>query len=146
MSASVVTILTALLGAGVLQFLITIGKGLVSWRRRNRPEHVEQQRIHEGIAAASESVAVVVTSRVELANDNKRLRTEMTELVARHAAEREEWRAELQEQDIRHATERAEWLGDRKRLRQDMEAIEARLRASLDELDLLRRRVDSAAD
>jgi phage shock protein A len=124
-----VVLLAAALGAGVLQTLGAGIKLLFHWRRTSTPEKIEQQKIHDQVAQADQSIMVVSRSRDALELDNVRLRQEIAERVARHA------------EDIRrHEVERVEWREERAELRREIDAMEARLQKALDEVQALKQR------
>ena len=124
-----VALLGAAIGAGLLQ---TIGSGIkliIGWRRASTPEKIEQQKIHDQVAQADQSIMVVSRSRDALEHDNVRLRQEIAERVLRHA-----------EDNRRHDVERAEWREERAELRREIDAMEDRLQTTLDELQALKQR------
>lgn len=66
------------------------------------------------VGVVDANIATIARARDELIEDNARLRTEITEMEARHA------------------TERARWLFDQERLRADVNRLEAQIRAERD--------------
>lgn len=115
-------LIVAAIGAGLFTYLRDIIRWLIRRHRATAPEVVEQQKVHEAVRQADESLLVVVRSRDQLEADNKRLRDERT--------------AEA----VRHAEERAAWLAERSELRQEIEDMEHRWRGALDDLARLRAR------
>lgn len=77
---------------------IAVGvRALVKWFAKGkvgRQAEAESKRVHDEVAAANASVLVVAQSQQQLVADNDRLRSEIREKDARHAAERAEWTAE----------------------------------------------------
>lgn len=126
-----VTLLGAAIGAGLLQMIGKAAQWLIGWKRSSAPERREQQKIHDQVAQADQSIIVVARSRDALERDNERLRETMDKAEARHAAENE-----------RHDRERAEWAAERAVLRTEIDEIEDRLHAALNEVQALRERHD----
>lgn len=117
---SITPLLVALLAAGILNFVRDGVKWYRDRRRANQPQQVEAARVHEGVRQADESVIVIARARDQLAADNAALRAEREETAKRHAAERAEWQAERTE------------------LRDEIDELEAKLRAALGEVQALK--------
>lgn len=115
-----VTVILALVGAGLLGYAEKALKFLWARSRQSAPERREQRQVHAAVASYDASLLAVTKSRDQLLEDNERLREER------------------REQDARHALDRAEWAKERAELRHEIEAMEARLRAALDDLGDLR--------
>jgi len=111
-----VPIVTALLGAGVFNYLREAWKLLQARRENSTEQAIEKRRIHDAVAAANDSVVVAVTSNKMLQEDNARLRREIAE------------------KDVRHDQERAAWEVRERELKAELDAIEEKWRRALDEL------------
>ena len=118
----VVPIIVALIAAGLFGWLRDLWKNYKEKKAAALPEAVEAAAIHAAVAQADESVLVVARARAELALDNKRLREEIAE------------------KDLRHATERLEWRKERQELREEIDALEQKLRMALGEVQALKQR------
>ncbi len=111
-------ILVALIAGGLLKYTVDFFKWLRSRREARAPEAVASTRI----ATVDQSLAVVAKARDELEADNARLRAQMVETDARHEADRARWE-----------------LRDKLR-REEIEVLEAKLRALLVEVEKLKDR------
>ncbi len=115
---SITAVVVALIAAGLLNYVRDAVKAIRARRAASTPE--ARDALH--VTAADQSLLVVVKARDELADDNERLRTTITEERARHAEDRATWAAEKLE------------------LRQEIDDLESKLRALLDEVTSLRER------
>lgn len=111
-------VLIALIGAGLLKYAVDFFKWLRARREAKQPEAVKAATI----ATVDQSLAVVARARDELEADNARLRAQMAEADARHEADRARWE-----------------LRDKLR-REEIEVLEAKLRALLVEVEKLKDR------
>jgi hypothetical protein len=122
-------IVVALIGAGALRYAERAWDKLRARRAASSPAGVESARL----AVADQSLAVVAHARDELAEDNRRLRAIVNEERDHHASE-------LDRQRRLHAEDRAEWLADKAAMRAEIDALEAKLRAVLSEVEAFKRR------
>ena len=113
----------------MLQMIGSAIKAVFHWRSSSTPDKIEQQKIHDQVAQADQSIMVVSRSRDALELDNQRLRQEIAELAARRDADR-----------VRHDAERAEWKAERAELRLEIDAMEDRLQKALNEVQALKQR------
>lgn len=111
-------IIVALISAGLLKYAVDGYKGWKKGRLAKTPAALQAAQI----ATVDQSLAVVARARDELAEDNARLRTLMAESDARHEADRARWE-----------------LRDKSR-REEIEVLEAKLRALLTEVEKLKDR------
>ncbi len=118
----VVPIIVALIGAGLGGFLRSIYLTLRSRWRSSSPEERERRGISEELDNADKSSLLLVRENTALAARNQELYAAMTSTDARHAREREEWHQE------------------RAAMRAEIDELERKLRALLDELVQLRTR------
>ncbi len=111
-------ILIALISAGLLKYAVDFFKWLRSRKEQRTPEAARVATI----ATVDASLAVVARARDELAADNVRLRSQLTETDARHAAE-------MARRDLRE-----------KAMREEIAVLESKLRALLTEVENLKDR------
>jgi hypothetical protein len=117
-TAAITAILTSLIGAGLLAY---VRDAVKAWRARSKANTSEaREALH--VATADQSLIVVARARDELAEDLVLLRTTLSEERADRAAER------------------AAWAAERRSMREEIDALEAKLRGLLDEVSDLRRR------
>lgn len=110
------TVGTVIVSTGLGGFLV---RELRDWRNRRRNRRTDADRVREDIDG---NILTVVKARDELEADNGRLRDE------------------IRETNTRHAHDRAEWSRERTALRAEIEHLEAKLRALLDEVTDLKTR------
>lgn len=116
-SDSIRTVGTVIVSTGLGGFLV---RELRDYRNRRKAERRDPEtRVREDIDG---NILTVVKARDELAEDNTRLRDE------------------IRETNTRHAHDRAEWARERTALRAEIEHLEAKLRALLDEVTDLKTR------
>lgn len=116
----VTAILLVILGIPSTGGLFVAARAAIRWLskgRKGRRAEVESRRIHDDVAAANASVLVVAQSQQQLVADNARLRVQ------------------LAESDARHAAERAEWMADKAQMRAEIDDMEIRLRTAMDRLN-----------
>lgn len=114
----ITSILVALIAAGLLSYVRDAIKAIRHRRYAASPEGIASANV----AAADGSLLVVVKARDELEADNARLRLELTETRARYTEDRNHWGAEKAE------------------MRGEIDALSAKLRALLAEVEDLRTR------
>lgn len=127
MSTWLVPLLAAALGAGLLTLLERGVKSAIARRRASLPEVKAQRQIHDAVAAADQSIAVVARARDELAEDNRLLRAQNMADRQRYDRDRDDWRFD-----------RAQWDAERTEMRNELKRMEATLRTSLAELEGLK--------
>ena len=119
-SAQVVSIIIALLSGGLIMAIVAL--------RRSKHENAKIDREAEAIGAKTpaevESVAI----------------TTMTTALTSAQTQVKALEQQAVDRESRHAVERAEWYSERSALRGEIDALEARLRAVLDELSALKDR------
>lgn len=121
-NGAAVTIIVALIGAGVLTFL---RDGIRAVRRRwseSSADALERKAAEADLDAADKSSIRLIRENTALAARNEQLYAELTRSDARHSSEREDWQRE------------------RALMRAEMDDMERRLRDMLDELVELRTR------
>lgn len=129
MSTWLTPLLAAALGAGLLNLTYQGVQGIIRRWRASRPAAVEAKKIHDAVAAADESIAVVARARDELEEDNRRLREQ-------YAADRQRLDKDIQFLRLRVAELEAE----RKAMRDEINSMELRLRQALGEIEGLKAR------
>jgi len=117
-TTAITSILVALIGAGLLSYTRDAYRAFRSRSAASTPE--AREALH--VATADQSLIVVARARDELAEDNALLR------------------AALSEERSSAARERAEWAVERRAMRDEIDALEAKLRGLLDEVSALKRR------
>ncbi len=115
-------IITTLITAGLLKALIDLVKWAYARRTTKRAAEAPEAKQAASIATVDQSLAVVARARDELEADNIRLREQLAESDARHEADRARWE-----------------LRDKAR-REEIEVLEAKLRALLAEVEKLKDR------
>lgn len=122
-------IIVALIAAGLLKYLIDLGK----WLRGRRRASSVQGRQSATITTVDQSLAVVARARDELESDNALLRAMLAEERASSAS---------RESDLiaRHNQERSVWATEKAALKAEIADLERRLRELLAEVESLRRR------
>lgn len=115
---AITTILSALIAAGLLNFVRDYFKSRTKARQDGSP--AAQDRLH--LTAADESLVIVAKARDELVEDNKRLR----EALADERTGRED--------------DRRRWEAREQSYRAEIEALEQKVRAILEELANLKTR------
>lgn len=125
-------VLGILLGATVLNLIERAVRAIIAKYRASRPEAIERRKIHNAVAEADESLAVVARARDELEEDNARLRTQMIEERQRYDKDRDYWRLRDSEREQENAAMRAE-----------LTKMEGRLREALDEVLQLKARFNA---
>jgi FtsZ-binding cell division protein ZapB len=128
MGSTITPILVAMLTGGLLAYIRDLFKWMHDRNLARQPDQVELRKVHDAVATADRSVLVVEKSRDALEDDNARLR------------------AEIQEMALRHAADRLEWYKERGELRQEIDALEDRLRATLADVRDLRERHGMAGE
>ncbi|WP_394620961.1 hypothetical protein JNUCC0626_18260 [Lentzea sp. JNUCC 0626] len=108
--AELVPILVAVISAGVL-------RDVVRWFGARRKARSPEGKQAASLITVDQSIAVVARARDELMEDNVRLREQLAETDARHAAERVQWAEEK-------ASMRAEITGLERRLRELLTEVE----------------------
>lgn len=111
-------ILVALIAAGLFKYTVDV----VKWILARYRGQTTQGRQSANITTVDQSLAVVARARDELEADNARLRLQLVESDARHEADRARWE-----------------LRDKAR-REEIEVLEAKLRALLVEVEKLKDR------
>lgn len=117
-TTAVTTVITALIGAGVLTYVRDAVRAIRARRTAATPE--AREALH--VATADQSLLVVAKARDELVEDNTRLRVTIAE------------------ERTRHAEDRAQWAREKAHLRAEIDSLEAKLRGLLDEVTALRTR------
>lgn len=120
-AALIITIIGVIFGSGgIAAFLKS--------RSENKKIQAEAKAVGEKTPAEVESISVA-TMRTSLESSQSQVKALQTE-----AAERE----------ARHNKERQEWIADKAAMRAEFDAMEAKLRAALDELLALKQRHNMA--
>ncbi|MDT8915772.1 hypothetical protein [Amycolatopsis sp. PS_44_ISF1] len=109
-------VLVALIAAGLLKYAVDLAKWWSARRKRKSPEGVQSANL----ATLDQSLAVVARARDELEADNARLRSQ------------------LAESDARHAAERATWAEEKASMKAEIHDLERRLREMLAEIENLK--------
>lgn len=117
-TASITAIVVAALGAGLLSYLRDAFK---VWRNRSKAA-TPAGRDAIYVETADKSLLVVAKARDELGEDNARLRLSIVE------------------ERSRHAEDRAQWATEKRELRAEIDSLESKLRALLNEVSALRTR------
>lgn len=117
-TTAVTSVLTALIAAGLLAYI----KDAVHAYRERRAAATPEAREALHVATADQSLLVVARARDELEEDNRRLRVTLSEERSRHDAER------------------ASWASEKREMRREIDALEAKLRGLLREVEQLRTR------
>lgn len=111
-------VLVAAIGAGLLKFAADAIKWIKNWRAGKTSE--ARDALH--VVTADQSLTVVARARDELEADNDRLRRQRAEDLARYEADRARW-------NLREAA-----------MREEIDALERKLRALLSEVERLKDR------
>lgn len=120
-TTAITNVLVAAIGGGLLAYARDAIKTWRAARRRNTPSARDAATIQEVDA----SLVVVAKARDELEEDNRRLRLTMAE----------ERRA--------HAADRSRWEHEKLLLRNEIDALESKLRGLLAEVEELRTRAQT---
>lgn len=123
----IITIIVALIGAGLFSWLRDVWKDWHKRRQATQPAAVASEQAHDGVRLVNESVLAVAQSQRQLTEDNARLRAERAEVDAR-------WQHEREMLEARHARDRASWEAEKIELKRELDAIEDKWRRALDEL------------
>lgn len=122
-------VLAVILSVGVLNVAERGIRSLIARRRASRPEAIERQKVHDAVAQADESIAVVAKARDELAEDNQRLRDQS-------AVDRQRYDKDLGALRLRVS----ELETERRVMRDEIDSMENRLRQALGEIDAMKAR------
>ena len=122
-------ILVALIAAGLLKYSVDLGK----WAYARYKGGTIEGREATHVSTVDQSLAVVARARDELESDVALLRAMLQEERASSAS---------READLirRHAADRTEWSREKSSMRAEIDGLQERLRAMLDELEDLKRR------
>jgi len=110
------TIVVAIIAAGIGGFLKTAISSIWKRYKSTAPERLEQQRKHDAVQIANDSVLVASNSNKMLEADVARLRKEITEI------------------NLRHDKERNDWDQKEQMYKQELDEMETKWRAALDQL------------
>jgi len=124
-------LLAAALGAGLLNLIDKFVRSIIARHRASKPQAIQAQRVHDAVAAADQSIAVVARARDELEEDNRRLREQGT-------ADRQRYDKDLNFLRFRVS----ELETERKAMREEINSMENRLRQALGEIEGLKARYD----
>jgi vacuolar-type H+-ATPase subunit I/STV1 len=117
-SSPVTEILVALIAAGLLSYVKDAVKAFRARHQARTPEG--RDALH--VTAADQSLVVVVKARDELEEDNRRLRETLTE------------------DRMRYSEDRSRWDAEKRQMRDEIDSLEAKLRAMLTEVEALKSR------
>jgi hypothetical protein len=143
MSEGVTIALIAALGAVggvILNLLVKAVKWVIDWRRKSVPEKVKAERVHAAVAQADESLILVARARDIMSADADALREERARLAIEHREEVQGLRREMADMSARHAQDQRQWWLEKAELRKEIDELEDKLRATLDEVQALRNR------
>lgn len=134
MSSWLPQILAIALSVGVINLAERGIRSAIARRKATRPEAIQKQRVHDAVAAADESIAVVAKARDELAEDNKLLREQSS-------IDRQRYDKDLGYLRLRVSELEAE----RTVMRKEIDSMETMLRQALREIEEMKNRYGIAA-
>lgn len=129
MSSWLPQILAIALSVGVINLAERGIRSAINRRKATRPEAIEKQKIHDAVAAADESIAVVAKARDELAEDNRLLREQSS-------IERQRYDKDLGYLRLRVS----ELESERTVMRKEIDSMEEMLRQALREIEEMKNR------
>jgi predicted RNase H-like nuclease (RuvC/YqgF family) len=135
-------LLYALLLAGFGKYLIDFFRLIKRHWSASRPEMVAEAQVHRQVEIANQSVVTVTRSTERLEADNERLRQEITEISERYSADRQAWWTERTQLVAEHVAARLECRKEIEALKDDVDELEGKWRAALDQLAGMREQMN----
>jgi hypothetical protein len=122
-------LLAVVLSVGVINLVERGIRSAVARRKATRPEVVENRKVHDAVAQADQSIAVIAKARDDLAEDNRMLREQS-------GIDRQRYIKDLDFLRLRVAELEAE----RAVMRKEIDSMETMLRHALQEIEEMKRR------